>query len=127
MNMRLVLSPDECDKMNHFFEFLLEIDRHKQPGHHIDMGKAMAEYRKKYGATEKSDKQIAQHVESNAKKSADRESHRAELEANKELPISVVAKIIGRKTPTVANWYHVMGIVRPISYKGRRYEGGVTQ
>ena len=127
MHMRDVLTSDECDKMNHFFEFLLEVDRHKQPGYHLDIGKAMAEYRRKYGKPEKSDKQIAQHMESNAKKSADRESHRAALEQHKELPISVVAKMIGRKTPTVANWYHVMGIVRPISYKGRKIEGGLSQ
>ena len=127
MHMSDVHTSDECEKMNHFFEFLLEVDRHKQPGYHLDIGKAMAEYRRKYGKPEKSDKQIAQHMESNAKKSADRESHRAALEQHKELPISVVAKMIGRKTPTVANWYHVMGIVRPISYKGRKIEGGLAQ
>ena len=120
MNMREALAPDECDKMNHFFGWLLTIDSAKEPGHKVDLNKALWEYRKTYGNPRPSDKLIKSLAEKNKRKSCEGEKHRETLEKYRALPIGAVAIICGVPERTVQGWYQRMGIIRPINYNGHK-------
>ena len=123
MNMRGALSSDECDKMNHFFGWLLTIDSAKEPGHKVDLNKALWEYRRTYGNPRTSDKLLKSLNAKNRRKSFECEKHRDVLEKYKAFPIPFVAKILGKSDKVVAHWYKKTGIIRPINYKGRRFNG----
>ena len=123
MNMRDALDPDDCDKMNHFFSWLLSIDSTKEPGHKVDLTKAIWEYRREYGQPRTSDKLLTSLKDRIKRKCLECEKYRATLEKYKAFPIPFVAKILGKSDKVVAHWYKKTGIVRPFNYKGRRFDG----
>jgi hypothetical protein len=122
MKMREVLDPADCDKMKHFFNFLLSTDSKKAKGHKLDITAAIKEYRKTYGTPETSEKQKA-----SLKRTTENRTHYNEyqpiLEKYRCYPVPFVAKMIGRDPCTVAHWYKVLKIERLFNYKGRRFDG----
>ena len=125
MNMRDVLNPDECDKVNDFFRFLLEIDSKKARGYRVDVMMAMQEYRRMYGVKTLSTPQM-NHLKKTWNRN-DREKYREQLEKYKAIPMGIVAQTMGLKDRQVQRLYKVLKIQRPINYKGKRYEGGLPQ
>ena len=123
MNMRDALDPEVCDKMNHFFSWLLSIDSTKEPGHKVDLTKAIWEYRREYGQPRTSGKLLKSLKAMNKRRSLECEKHRDVLEKYKAFPIPFVAKILGKSDKVIAHWYKKTGIVRPFNYKGRKFDG----
>ena len=125
MNMRDVLTSEECDKVKDFFRFLLEVDSKKARGYRVDVMMAMQEYRRMYGVKTLSVPQM-NHLKKTWNRN-DREKYREQLEKYKAIPMGIVAQTMGLKDRQVQRLYKVLNIQRPINYKGKRYEGGLPQ